>query len=95
MYHGEEGAKESEEYFVSTFQQKNIPDELLEIGFPYTEGLIEHGLVSSKSDLRRLLEAGSVHDLEADTKLEAIPDVPVATPLKLRIGKKRFVQLMP
>ena len=94
MYHGENGAQEGERYFIETFQQKQIPDDALEIKTPYTETLIAKGIVASKTELRRLLEAGSVRIAETGEKIAEIPTT-VAEPTVLKIGKLRFVKLMP
>lgn len=94
MYHGEKGAQEGERYFIETFQQKQIPDDVLEINIPYSETLIAKGVVASKTELRRLLEAGSVRIAETGEKIAEIPTT-VAEPIVLKIGKLRFVKLMP
>ena len=94
MYHGEKGAQEGERYFIETFQQKQIPDDALEIKTPYTETLIAKGVVASKTELRRLLEAGSIRIAETGEKITEIPTV-VTEPKVLKIGKLRFVKLVP
>jgi tyrosyl-tRNA synthetase len=94
MYHGEEGAKEGEEYFVQTFQNKHVPDDVLEITPDYTEALLREGVVSSKTELRRLLEAGGIRDAVTGEKFESLPEK-VDVPTTLKIGKRRFVKLLP
>lgn len=94
MFHGEDGAKQGEEHFVNTFQKGNIPEDIVTITAPYVEGLIEAGLVTSKSELRRLLDAGGVRDIESGTKLPEIP-LTITSPLTLKIGKMRFAKLLP
>ncbi len=94
MYHGESGAKEGEQYFVETFQNKQVPEDVLEIKPSYVEALIAKEVVSSKTELRRLLEAGGVRDADSGEKLTELP-TSVGEPLTLKIGKRRFVKLMP
>ncbi len=94
MYHGDDGAKAGEAYFVDTFQKKEVPEDVLKISAPYIESMIEAGVVASKTELRRLLEAGGVRDAESGEKLTEIP-VAVTAPTVLKVGKRRFVELMP
>lgn len=94
MYHGEEGAKEGEEYFRETFQQKQVPEDVVEVCTDYSEALVKAEVVASKTELRRLLEAGGVRDAETGEKLTEMP-VSVTEPMVLKIGKRRFVKLIP
>ena len=94
MYHGEGGAKEGETYFTETFQKKQVPEDILEIQPDYIEALITSEIVASKAELRRLLEAGGIRNAETEEKLSEIP-TNVSEPLTLKIGKRRFVKLMP
>jgi tyrosyl-tRNA synthetase len=94
MYHGEEGAKEGEAYFVETFQKKQVPDDVLSISAPYIEKLVQEKVVASKTELRRLLEAGGVKDADTGEKWGEIPEK-VAKEITLKIGKRRFVKLLP
>lgn len=94
LYHGVEGAKRGEEYFVKTFQQKQTPDSVIEISPEYGEQMIRYGIVDSKSALRRLLESGSVRNVETGEKLDTIPHR-IEKELILKIGKRRFVKLRP
>lgn len=94
MYHGEEGAKEGESYFRETFQQKQVPEDVIEISGDYIEALVQAEVVASKTELRRLLEAGGVRDAETGEKLTEMP-TSVTEPRVLKIGKRRFVKLMP
>jgi tyrosyl-tRNA synthetase len=94
MYHGEEGAKEGEAYFRETFQQKQVPEDVVEVSPDFSEALVSLGVIASKTELRRLLEAGGVRDAETGEKLAEMPAV-VTEPRVLKIGKRRFVKLMP
>jgi tyrosyl-tRNA synthetase len=94
LYHGVDKAEEAEQKFIETFQQGGVPEEILEIDFPYVENLVKEGVVASKSDLRRLLEAGGVRDALTGEKLASVPEAPLNESLTLKLGKRRFVRLM-
>lgn len=94
MYHGDAGAEEGQNAFIETFQKGGVPDDVLEIKPDYIEALLGAEIVASKTELRRLLEAGGVRDAESGEKLSEIP-ASVDTPRVLKIGKRRFVKLMP
>jgi tyrosyl-tRNA synthetase len=94
MFHGEKGARKGEVYFVSAFQKKLIPTDILEIKPDYISGLLASEVVASRTELRRLLEAGGVRNIETEEKLNALPQT-VTQPLVLKIGKRRFVRLIP
>ncbi len=94
LYHGDDGAILGEQYFIETFQKKEVPQDVLPIPVPYIEGLIRHDVVASKTELRRLLEAGGVKEATSGEKITVLPEA-VQQPLVLKIGKRRFVKLMP
>ncbi len=96
IYHGERAAAGAEEVFVNTFSKKMIPDNLPTIktanGEKLAEVLAREKIVKSKSDFRRLLDEGAIHDLDANQVLTD-PDILVRNNWKLKIGKKRFVEV--
>ena len=94
MYHGEEYAIKAESAFIETFQKKHVPEDIPEIVAPYVENLIRHGLVPSKTELRRLIDAGGVRAADTEEKLSEFPEK-LESPLILKIGKRRFVKLLP
>ena len=94
MYHGDDLAAKSESAFIETFQKGHIPDDIPEIAAPYVENLVRHGIIPSKTELRRLLEAGGVREADTEVKLTEFPNT-VPEPLILKIGKRRFVKLLP
>jgi tyrosyl-tRNA synthetase len=94
MYHGSEAADQAEDMFRETFQKGVVPDMVPEIHAPYIENLIALGLVASKTELRRLLDEGGVRDAVSGEKLTAMPDT-VPAPVTLKLGKRRFVRLLP
>jgi tyrosyl-tRNA synthetase len=97
LYHGEEAAREAEEAFVQTFQKRETPEEVVEITNSeggYEAALVAAGVVASKSELSRLLAAGGVRNTETGEKYDRLP-TPADAPITLKIGKRRFVRLVP
>ena len=65
IYHGEDKARDARDYFVKTFSQKEIPDEVAEFKIngeskKLVEILVESGNATSMSDARRKIEQGGV-----------------------------------
>ncbi len=65
IYHGEELAKKAEEYFINTFQNKDIPTDIPEFtttkqSLFLTDLLLETGLAGSKSEVKRIIEQNGV-----------------------------------
>lgn len=63
LYWGEKGAKEGKNYFISTFQKKNIPNEIPEFklaGKNIIDVLVEAKLAESRGDAKRLIEQGAI-----------------------------------
>ncbi len=96
MYHGKEEAERAREAFISTFQKKEIPDELEEVeageGELLVDVLLRAEIVSSKTDFRHLVEEGAVKRLDPEEK---ITDIKVLAARGVyKIGKKRFVKIL-
>ncbi len=94
LYHGEEAAAVAEDQFVLTFQKGMVPEDVIDIVKPYSDDLVAKEVVASKTELRRLLDAGGVRNAETSEKLLVLPES-VEAPLTLKIGKRRFVRLVP
>ncbi len=94
QYHGEAAAQAAEAAFVETFQNKGVPEDVIEVGPDYADALVREGVVASKTELRRLLEDGGVRNAETGEKYDALP-TSLTEPLTLKIGKRRFVKLVP
>ena len=99
LYHSEEEAEKAKQYFHTVFQKGQIPDEmpvikvskecrtLLEL-MPH---LLDQGMISSKSEFRRLVSQGGVQinqEREMDLDKQVIEDQSV-----IKIGKKKFVKI--
>ncbi len=97
FYHSEKDADSAEEDFVSKFQKKEIPDEMEEVeifkGNSLADVLVEKKIVESKSEWRRLVEAGAIMDLETKQKISD-PNIKIEKDLPLKIGKHRFVKIL-
>jgi tyrosyl-tRNA synthetase len=95
MYHSEKDAALAKNSWIETFSKGGVPDTIPEI---HTSGdkelgdvLVENGIVSSKTDWRRLVEDGAV----AHTEGEPITDPKLkAGNMTLKIGKKRFARIL-
>jgi tyrosyl-tRNA synthetase len=98
MYYGEDAAHEAEDAFTKTFSEKKIPDDVPTVSVKGVKDipdlLLKEKIISSKSDLKRLIKEGAVTILETNTKVEDINDVLGLDEATLRIGKKRFVKLV-
>ena len=97
-FHGEQAAQEAEEAFIRVFQQGDIPEEMVE--FQLTEGasvlevLVESGMASSRSEARRLIEQRGVRVGE-DVMDDPHRVFSLSEPQILRVGKRRFLRLLP
>ncbi len=94
LYHGQEAGVDAQNAFIETFQQGVIPEDIPEISKEYAEHLVAQGVVASKSELSRLFEAGGVRNAHTGEKLEAFPQE-LRDPLVVKIGKRRFIRLLP
>lgn len=90
----EKAAKESRADFESTFSRGEFPTDALVLKKDKNEKLVEvlvsGGLVESKSEFRRLIEAGAVTEFP-DKKITDPNELVGEGERKLRIGKKTFV----
>lgn len=95
IYHSEAAAEEAERTFVRIFQQGEAPQEMPEFraqrGQPLLEVLVAGGLVSSKSEGRRLIEQHGVR-LDGQTLHEA--NAPLPHGGVLQVGKRKFLRVI-
>jgi tyrosyl-tRNA synthetase len=96
LYHTEKDATLAKNSWIETFEKGGIPDSIPEIvlveGKELGDMLVESGVVTSKTDWRRLVTEGAVTDMEKD---EIITDPKAsAYPTIFKIGKKRFVKIV-
>lgn len=96
--HGAASAAAAEEEFVRIFQKRELPSEMPEYRVAGPRNLIdllvEAGLASSKSEARRLVQQGGVR-LDEAVMSDQDATVSISEPAVLRVGKRRFMRLVP
>lgn len=97
IYHSKEDADVAQTHFVNTFSKGEIPEDIREIkvkaGKMLGNIMVEKEIISSKSEFRRLIDGGGVHDLDTgDVITDSHIQVEKGT-LTLRIGKKIFIKI--
>jgi tyrosyl-tRNA synthetase len=98
IYHGEENAEHAEAEFRTVFQQQGLPEDIPE----YTVGdetslvdlIAEAKLVSSKSEARRMIQQRAVR-IDDQVIEDFNATIQVEKPQILRVGKRRFLRLVP
>ena len=94
IYQNEQAAEEAEQAFVRVFQERKEPAEMPEFqliaGQSVLDVLMAGGMVSTKSDGRRMLEQDAVR-LDGET----LKDANIAFPHAgvLQVGKRRFLRV--
>lgn len=95
--HGIPAAKKAQAAFNTTFSKGEIPSVVNEIpvahGLPLDDALYTYGVVSSKSEARRLMEGGGVRDLMTGDKITD-PKRKITIPLTLKLGKHKFIRIV-
>ncbi|PIR70171.1 MAG: tyrosine--tRNA ligase [Candidatus Niyogibacteria bacterium CG10_big_fil_rev_8_21_14_0_10_42_19] len=95
-YHSKKEVLKAEEFFKKTFQEKKLPQETpskkIDSSKPIIYVLHEIGLTRSISDSRRLINSGAV---EFEGEIIKDPRHKLITQGVLRVGKKKFVKIIP
>jgi len=96
MYHGEKEAEKATDTFINTFSKGEFPEDAMVVVASKEEKimdvLVNNKIVESKSEFRRLVEAGAISyypDKKINDSNEAVGDIE----RKIKIGKKTFVVL--
>ncbi len=97
QFHGEEKAKEAEEYFVTVFQKKEIPDEMpekqIEKGNYNIVDLLDKLGVGTRSEIKRLITQGGVYfDNNRIDNFKTVVEINLEH--ILRIGKRQFIKIL-
>jgi tyrosyl-tRNA synthetase len=94
IFYSTEEALDAEESFVRLFQQKETPDDMpeyqMEEGATVMDVLMGAGLMSSKSEARRMIDQKAVR-LDGETLERSDESFP--HPGVLQVGKRRFVRV--
>jgi tyrosyl-tRNA synthetase len=95
IVYGEKKAEGVEIKWEKTFSKKEIPEDVPEIKIGdntlIADILLNNKIISSKTELRRLLDEGAVTNLETNEKIKDY-NAPLKTGT-YRIGKKRFIKI--
>lgn len=96
LYYEEEKAIEAENRFKEVFQKGQIPNdiktvEVLKSDFDLIDELVKNKLVSSKSEVRRLITQGGVK--VNNEKLDDIKNVKINDTMIVQVGKKKFIKI--
>lgn len=98
VYLGEKQAEQAEAHFVRVFQEQQFPEDMAQFrlspGITLIEVLVESKLVKSRSEARRLIEQQGVR-LEEEVLEDGQAEMALDAPRVLRVGKRRFVKLLP
>ncbi len=96
MYHGEKEALKSEENWEKVFSKKEIPEKVETILVKKNDLLIDiftkNGIISSKSNFRRLVDESAITNLNNKEKIISYKEN-VKNGV-YRIGKKRFIKII-
>ncbi len=96
MYHNKEAATEAQQNWRAAFSDGGIPEEI-----PLTSAtseqmlsdvLIQTDIVSSKTDFRRLLNAGAIKEYRGG-EFFSLSEDQIASNIILKVGKKRFLEI--
>ena len=96
LYHGQNAAKEAEQYFDRVIVNKDAPDEMDQVELSIDTQLIEvvtnEGLTSSKGEARRLIKQGAIRvDNEKVTDESHI--LLKGKEVIIKVGKRRFIKI--
>jgi len=95
IFHGATEGAAAREYFESTFQRRETPEEMPEhqLASPVAliDLLVDVGMAASKGEVRRLVQQGGVQ-VNGDRVED--PAVQVAPGDELRVGRHRFLRLV-
>lgn len=96
LYHGAGSAEEAEKRFIKVFQQKETPEDLLEVkassqGFDLPQVLVDNKLVKSKSELKRLASQGGLKI--NGSRILNLSDINIEKEMIVQIGRKKFIKV--
>ena len=97
LYHTEEEVEQAEERFKMIFQMGQKPKDIDTVNvskedFDLISTVVDKGLVSSKSEFRRLLPQGGIKI--NDKKITMENDLPKEGEIVVQVGKKKFMKII-
>ena len=97
LYHTEEEVEQAEERFKMIFQMGQKPKDIDTVNvskedFDLISTVVDKGLVSSKSEFRRLLLQGGIKINEKKITMEK--DLPKEGEIVVQVGKKKFMKII-
>ncbi len=94
LYHGKMVAEKAKDYFIKTFQKKELPKDVPEIRLQkekeLADILIENNFINSKSSFRRLIKEKAI---EVDGTIVDDIHCLIKKPSIIRVGKRKFLKL--
>lgn len=101
LYYSQEEAIKAEQEFDKIFIKKGIPDDMKEFTpdtdettFWIVKLMTASGMTTSNSEARRLIKDGGV-SIDGEKIMDTDLEVPIETPFVLKVGKRRFVKIVP
>lgn len=99
QYYDEKQALDAENSWKEAFEKGGIPENAkkvkINIKMPLAELLIKNGMVSSKSEFRRLVEQGAIKFyVKTEERKIVDPETLISESGDLKIGKKKFLKLV-
>jgi tyrosyl-tRNA synthetase len=97
LYHDKKAADKAEAEFTNMFQKKELPDvieekKLKQAKWKLIDLLVETGMVTSKSEARRMIEQGGVKiDQEKVASIDT--ELTISKGTLLQVGKRKFIRL--
>lgn len=99
-FHGTDAAASAADHFKNVFSKKETPEEMEDYPLKQSGGqrivdvILDAKMADSKSEARRLVEQGGVQ-LGPNKVTDPNHAVYIADPTVLKVGKRRFVRLVP
>jgi len=97
QFYGQEKAREAESYFVTVFQKKEMPDEMIEKSVEHGRynivDLLDNLGIGTRSEIKRLISQGGVY-LDNNRIDNIKSSVEVSNEHILRVGKRLFIKIV-
>ncbi len=97
QFYGQEKAREAESYFVTVFQKKEMPDEMIEKAVKRGQhnivDLLDNLGIGTRSEIKRLISQGGVY-LDNNRIDNIKSSVEISNEHILRVGKRLFIKII-